>query len=802
MNRIKSVWLITTLLSISVFCQAQDDAERFGGVVNQYCVTCHNDTLRTAGFSLQQADLANMGEHAETWEKVLRKVKVKTMPPSGMPRPDDPTYAAFANFLTTSLDNHSAQNPRPGEAAIRRLNRTEYFNAIKDLFGIEINNKNILPADDSMFGFDNVGQVLTLSPLLAEQYIAAARFIRRQVMGDPDMPPEYHSYSLPMYLMQDDWISEDLPFGSRGGMAIDHYFPMDGEYDVRIRLQRNSRDYIRGLINKPHLLDVRLDGERVKVFTVGGEKLGSSSGVLSTSAQGDVDQEQYERHSDETLVVRFPAKAGIRKVTVSFLNETIVQEDPLYTQMSIIDYAQYKGGVPGIDTVTIGGPYEAEISEVSPSRNRVLICRPSSANDEACAENIITNLARRAYRRPPTSKEVAGLMTFYRMGQVEGGFDEGIGLAVERIIAGPKFLFITEYPPESASPGEVYRISDLELATRLSLFLWSSVPDNELLQMAESGQLSEPSVLERQVQRMLDSPASGALVENFGAQWLNLRNLNGSAPDGEQFPYFDDNLRRAFQMETRLFFEHVLKQDRPLMELLDADYTFVNERLAHHYGIPGIYGSHFRKVSLTDGLRGGLLGQGSILTVTSYANRTAPTIRGKWVLENILGAPPPPPPPDVPGLRETNEDGKVLNMRQRMEQHRANPVCASCHKVMDPLGFALENYDAIGKWRTMDADSGTPIDASGNLPDGTEFEGLYGLREVLQDKRQYDFVMTAIEKMLTYALNRGVEFTDMPAMRTIMRNSEPNDFRLSSIIMAIIESAPFQTRRVPDHADL
>lgn len=806
MNRIKSAWSLTILLFFGMFCQAQDnpgnDASRFSGVINQYCVTCHNDALRTAGFSLQHANFNNMEEHAETWEKVLRKVKVKTMPPSGMPRPDDATYEAFADFLTTSLDDYAVDNPSPGVAAIRRLNRTEYFNAIRDLLAVEINDSTILPADDTMFGFDNVGAVLTLSPMLTEQYITAARKIRYQALGHPDMPAEFFTYNAPRYLMQEDWVSDDLPFGSRGGMVIQHHFPMDGEYVLQIRLQKNSRDYIRGLVHIPHDIDIRLNDRQIARLSVGGEKFGKSSGMFSSSAQGDPEQEQYERYSDEAQEVRFNAKAGTRKVSVAFLKKLALPEEPSYSRMSIIDYAQLKAGVPGIGAVRIGGPYNAKVSTESDTHKKIYVCKPVNDRDINCAKKIISNLGRLAYRRTLTRDELNGLMDFFQQGRSAAGFDEGIGLAMERILAGPKFLFVTEQTPRNIKNSEVFAISNLELATRLSLFLWSTIPDDELLTMAESGQLRKPEILKQQIQRMLADTRSRTLVENFAAQWLNLGRLNASAPNGEIFPYFDDNLRQAFRKETELFFDYVFRNDRPLLELLDADYSFVNERLAKHYGIPDVFGNHFRMVELTDGTRGGLLGQGSILTVTSYANRTAPTIRGKWILQNILGAPPPPPPANIPALRVTNDEGKVLNMRQQMEQHRANPVCASCHKVMDPLGFALENYDAIGTWRTIDAASKAPIDASGSLPDGTPFIGLAGLKEVLLEKRQYDFVMTAIERMLTYSLGRGIDHQDAPAMRAIMRQSEPDNYRLSSIILAIIESMPFQMRRAPSHDDI
>ncbi len=794
------------LIGYASVCAAQQptapsDPVDYQGTINQYCVGCHNDTLRTAGLSLQGINTTDVGLGAEVWERVLRKLKVRSMPPAGMPRPDLATYESFAAYLETSLDKYGAKHPQPAFASLRRLNRTEYFNAIRELLAVEINDDTLLPPDDTMYGFDNVGAVLTLSPLLAEQYIVAARTIRRLALGQPDMPPDMVTYNVPRYLMQDDWLGEAMPLGTRGGMTVKHHFPMDGEYIVRIRLQRNSRDYIRGLLNGAHQIDLRIDGVRISKLSIGGEKHGKSGGIYSTSAQGVPEQEQYERFADEALEVQFEAKAGTRELTVAFVDTTTISEQPLYTEHSIIDYAQYKAGVPGVSTVIVEGPFNPKLSTDSPSHQRVYVCQPKRNDDPACAKKILSTLGQRAYRRSLTAAELNGLMAFYKQGQEKGGFDEGIGLALERILAGPKFIFISEQIPERLDAGEVYPLSDTDLATRLALFLWSSIPDDELLNVAARDRLHKPEVLRQQVERMLNDPRSTALIQNFASQWLNLNRLGTAAPNGEQFPYFDDNLRVAFRKETELFFDYVMRNNRPLLELLDADYTFINERLARHYAIPGVYGSHFRRVSLPDRTRGGLLGQGSILTVTSYANRTAPTIRGKWVLQNILSAPPPPPPPNVPGLRDKNDEGKVLTMREQMEQHRANPVCASCHKVMDPLGFALENYDAIGRWRTVDARSGSPIDSTGTLPDGTPFEGPDQLRKVLVQQRNYDFVMTAIEKLLTYALGRGLAHTDAPAMREIMRRTEADKHSLSSLIMNVVESQPFQTRRVPDHVD-
>jgi len=783
--------LATAQQQISINLPAHVETD-FKATLDQYCVACHNDTLLTAGMSLQYIDVKSIGDNADTWEKILRKLKVRSMPPAGMPRPDIATYNAFSDYLETSLDKLAADNPQPGKPMVRRINRTEYLNAVRDLFSVEIRDNSILPTDDTMFGFDNISDVLTLSPFLAEQYIAAARKVRIQALGEPVMQPLVETYTVSTNLLQEVQMSEDLPFGSRGGVSIEHHFPHDGEYVMQVRLQRNSREYIRGLA-EPHQIDMRLNGRLLEQFTIGGQKFGKSSGIYSTAAIGDIEQEEYERTADEMLDVRFVTKAGSHRISVSFLDETTVPEEPLYPRQTRYDYSQFKGGVPGVHTVSIGGPYNTRGVGETASRERILTCQPTGIGDLACAEKILSTLAHRAYRRPPTRKELEVLMGFYRNGS-SSGFEEGIGLAMERMLAGPEFLFIVERTPANVRPGETFRISDSELATKLSLFLWSSVPDVELLDLAESGHLSKPGILEQQVQRLLENPRSRALVDNFASQWLSLGRLNVTEPNTDLFPYFEENLRQAFREETALFFDYILREDRPLMELLDADYTFVNERLARHYGIPDVYGNHFRKIKLTDPSRGGLLGHGSILTATSYPDRTSPVIRGKWILENILSAPPPAPPADIPGLRVTNDEGKALNMRESMEQHRANPVCAGCHKAMDPLGFALENYDAVGTWRTIYSDTNSVIDASGVLPDGTPFVGPVELRQVLLEKRQYDFVTTVADKLLTYALGRGVVHTDFPVIRSIIKKTDPDGYRLSSIITEIVKSKPFQMR--------
>ena len=766
----------------------------YRAVLDQYCVTCHNQTARTAELLLDQADVENIGDGPEVWEKVLKKLRAGAMPPAGMPRPDQATYDSFATYLETALDSASAAHPNPGRPVLHRLNRVEYANAVRDLLAVEIDGATLLPADDSRHGFDNIGDVLTVSPALLERYLSAARKISRLALGDPDISPVFEGYNVPKYFVQDDRMSEALPFGSRGGIAVRHNFPLDGEYLLKVRLARNSRDYITGLLDRPHQLDVRLDGARLELFTIGGETHGRSAPLFSNNAMGDRAQDIYERNADDILEVRFPATAGPQQIEVAFLKETSMPEGPLRTPMSKYDLHNYKGGEPGVASVSITGPYDATGIGETPSRDKIFVCRPSSAQDEEpCATKILSTLARRAYRRPLIEDDIQTLLAFYKAGHNEGGFEAGIGSALERILVGPEFLFRIEVDPENVAPDTAYPISDLELASRLSFFLWSSIPDDQLLELAEGGKLQDPVVLEQQVRRLLKDSRSKALVSNFAAQWLQLRSLRAINPDQDVFPYFEENLREAFRVETELFFESLLREDRSVLELLSANYTFVNERLARHYGIPDVYGSHFRRVELETEERRGLLGKGSILALTSYANRTSPVLRGKWVLENLLGTPPPPPPPNIPDLVESDKDGQAFSMREAMEQHRANPACATCHNVMDPLGFALENFDGIGTWRTTDA--GDPIDSSGVLPDGTPFRGPAELQRVLLESKSEEFVATATERLLTYALGRGVESYDAPAIRSIIREAAPKNYRWSSLILGIVKSAPFQMRR-------
>ena len=776
---------------------AQPAVSPHRALLNRYCVTCHNEKLRTAELMIDRMDVENVSEDAAVWEKVVRKLRAGQMPPAGMPRPDKATYDSFATYLETELDRGASANPNPGRrAAAHRLNRAEYTNAIRDVLELEIDGKSFLPADDSS-GFDNNGDLLSVSPMLMERYMSAARKISRLAIGNPAIPEDVETYELPHLLIQDKRMNEDLPFGSRGGMAIRHYFPLDGEYLIKVNLQKDpDGNSIRG-VAEPHRLDVRLDGERIRLFTVGGEHRGKAEGSSAPDAlPPDFEEAEYLSNADAGLEVRFPAKAGKQLVQIAFLKETFAFEGVFKSRDQTSLAAIASGGtdetLPAVQRVSIAGPFDAKGPGETLTRRKIFICRPAASADEApCARKILATLARRAYRRPPSDEDIQALVTLYQEGRSNGDFERGIEFALRGMLASPYFLFRIERDPIGSAPGTPYRISDLELASRLSFFLWSSIPDDELLDLAEEGELKSPEVLEKQVRRMLADPRSKALVDNFAGQWLYLRNVQTVHPNRDVFMEFDENLREAFQQETNLWLESMLREDRSVLDLLRADYTFVNERLARHYGIPGVYGNRFRQVTLTDENRRGLLGQGSILTVTSIANRTSPVMRGKWVLENLLGTPPPEPPPSVPALQAKGDGGQELSMRQQMEQHRANPVCAGCHRVMDPLGFALENFDAIGQWRATDA--GTPINASGVLPDGTKFEGSAELQKILHND-PYQFVHTVTEKLLAYALGRSVEYYDAPAVRRIIREAAPNNHRWSSVILSIVNSMPFQMR--------
>ena len=753
-------------------------------LVERYCVTCHNDRLETGGFSLEALDVADVAAHPEAWEKVVRKLRAGAMPPRPRPRPDQETYDGFRAWLEGELDAAAAAGPNPGRTeTFHRLSRTEYRNAVRDLFALHVDVDDLLPADDTSYGFDNIAGVLGVSPTLMERYLSAARKISRLAVASPVPSPTAETFRVASDLGQDRRM-EGLPFGTRGGTVVDYNFPEDAEYIFEILPDGPLRI-------EPHDLEVTIDGERIALLTVG-------------KAPDPNDARGLYTPQIETLEVRAPVTAGPHAVGVAFLRKTSAEPEGIRKLYLRPFTGEGSGGdsryQPYVESVTIAGPYEssgARPVEGTPSRERIFTCRPArgeAAEETACARDILSAIARRAYRRPVTDEDVERLLTFYDRGRAAGSFDTGIEMALRRLLVSPEFLFRVERDPEGVVAGEAYRVSDLELASRLSFFLWSSVPDEELLEAAERGELSDAEVFEAQVERMLADPRSEALVDNFAGQWLTLRNAAAVQPDEDEFPDFGEGLRRAFRRETELLFGSILREDRSTLDLLAADYTFVNERLARHYGIPNVRGSHFRRVALEDEARGGLLGHGSILTVTSYANRTSPVNRGKWVLENILGTPPPPPPPDVPDL-ETAEEGQALSMREAMEQHRANPVCASCHRLMDPVGLSLENFDAIGRWRDRSETRGA-IDATGELPDGTPFDGPSGLKAALLSHPDR-FVTTVTEKLMTYALGRGVEYYDAPAVRAIVRDAAGDGYRLSSLVKGVVRSAPFQMRRSP-----
>ncbi len=765
--------------------------------IEKHCVACHNERTLTAGLSLSGMEVERIGERAELGEKILQKIRTGQMPPPGRPRPDAAESKTMVTWLETTLDRAAAANPNPGRIGAHRMNRTEYANAIRDLLALEIDAKAMLLPDEADEGFDNIAASLALSPSHLERYLSAAREISRRAVGDPAMgaAPTSVLYQVPKLLEQDIRTSEELPFGSRGGLAVRHNFTLDGEYEFKVRLRRQVYDYIIGM-GTPQKLDVRIDGKLVTRFTVGGEAKGIN-GPLTWNGEivGDTDYELYMHAADAGLVVRVPVQAGIRKVTVAFVDSPWERE--IIDQPRGADFGrgsdEHFDGYAAVDNVAIRGPYRPSGPGNTESRRLLFVCRPKSAPDEdSCARRILSNLARRAYRRPVTDDDLQPLLTFYKSGKKDGGFEAGIQAGLERLLVSFNFLFRIEGDPPNATPGTMYRLTDVDLASRLSFFIWNSIPDEELLNAATRGKLKDPAVLEQQVRRMLRDPRSRALVDSFASQWLTVRKVNSWQPDQILFPEWDENLRDGFIQETQLFLDSQLREDRSIVDLITADYSFVNERLAKHYGIPNVYGERFRRVTFTDGVRGGLLGQGGILMVTSYPDRTTPVIRGFWVLENLLGMPPPPPPPNVPDLAAVNSDGRKRTLREQMEVHRRNPACASCHVRMDPLGFALENFDAIGRWRTTS--DGVPIDPVSVLTDGTRIDGAKGLRQFVLNHRG-DYVHTFTAKLLTYALGRSVDYQDNPAVRKIIRDAAAGDYRWSSIILGIVKSTPFQNRR-------
>ncbi len=765
-------------------------------VIAKYCVTCHNQKRKVAGLAIDTLDLQRVADDAEAWEKIARKFRTHEMPPPGAPRPDKATYATLNAHIENALDAAAAGTVSRGRVPVHRLNRTEYANAIRDLLGLEIDARSVLSADDSeQEGFDNVASVLSVSPALLENYLSAARMISRLAVGDTSRKPLVDVFKVERDMVQDERMSEELPFGSRGGIAVNYQFPVDGEYLIKLELKRQLYDYIVGM-GEPHQVDIRLDGVLLKRFTIGGEGKGMTTPEnFAGNTPGDPEWDKYMLTADRGLEVRVPVKAGPRVVGVSFVRrlwegEGILQ--PPQTGFGRTTNELYFG-YPALKTVSVGGPFNVTGPGESPTRRALFICTPKdSAAEEPCAKKILTAVATRAYRRPVTDAEVKVLLDFYNAGRSEENtFDAGIQRGLERILAAPSFIFRISAPSAERAEGSARPGNDLDLASRLSFFLWSTVPDDELRSLAVRGKLSEPAVLEQQVRRMLRDERADALVEGFATRWLELGKLTGVVPDTQLYPEFDENLREAFATETRLFVRDQLRQDKSVTDLLLADYTFANDRLAKHYGIPGVYGSHYRPVKFTDRNRGGLLGQGSVLTVTSYPNRTSIVIRGRWLLANMLGAPPPPPPLDVPALKEPGAEGQPKSLRERMEIHRKNPACASCHQRMDPLGFSLENFDAVGKWR-VEAD-GVPVDPDASLPDGTRFEGVNGLRTYLAENKE-DFVRTLSGKLLTYAMGRGIEYYDQPAIRKITRDAAADNYRWSAVILGVVKSTPFASR--------
>ena len=779
-----------------------------GEMLDRYCVVCHNRGALIAGLALDGVDAANPAADAEVWERVIVKLRAGMMPPPGMPRPDTATYRAIASSLEADLDRAWAAAPNPGTTSpVHRLNRTEYNNAIRDLLGLDVDVRSLLPGDETADGsFDNFADVLTISRAHLERYLSVARQVTRLATGLPPAAPGFETFEIPLHVVQDDRQSEALPFGSRGGIAIPYQFPVDGEYLIKVRLRRQYQDYIMGM-GWPQQLDVRLDGELLQRFTVGGGAQGrpvaaSYAGDGEPGFAGDPEWERYMQiDGDAALEVRVPVAAGPRTVGVSFVRELWEPEglpQPLQ-RGRVLTNDQIYMGYAAVGAVQIGGPLQVDGAGAAetPSRQAIFLCRPQDAADERpCATTILSALARRAYRRPVTASDLQTLLGFFDAGRRDGGsFDAGVQFALERLLVDPDFLLRVYRGPAAGTPhGAAYRLTDLEVASRLSFFLWSSIPDERLLDLAERGVLTEPAVLEGEVRRLLADPrAIDTLVNDFAAQWLNLRRVDEVVVDPIRYPSYDESLLQAFRRETELFVASTLEEDRSVTALLDADYTFVNERLARHYGIPGVYGSRFRRVSLPDpGQRGGLLGHGALLATTSYPDRTSPVLRGKWLLDNLFGTPAPPPPPGVDTNLEPVSGGAVpATMRERLAAHRENVVCATCHSVMDPLGFALENFDVIGGWRTVD-ESGRPVDATGTTAGGAPVAGLAGLRALLLDEPE-QFPRTVTEKLLAYALGRRLEYHDQPVVRRIVRDAAADDYRWSSLVLGIVNSEPFLT---------
>jgi mono/diheme cytochrome c family protein len=749
-------------------------------LVQKYCLTCHSDRARTGGLTLEGLDPATAAEHPDVWEKVAEKLRGGMMPPQNMPRPDEATLEGFATRLERVLDAQAMKAGDPGHKPVHRLNRTEYGNAIRDLLALDIDASAFLPADDESFGFDNIAGVLRISPALLEQYLSAARQIASLAVGS-----DREAVNLMFHVPPDDSQEEQvdgLPLGTRGGLLFRHNFPQDAEYDFSVFLVRNIVGYMTGL-EFAHTLEISIDGERVFAAQVGGPE---------DNLANDTNMSETANAIDRRLKSRVTVKAGPRMVGVTFVRRNSAESDEPLQQHERNHDLQDMNGLPLVERVAVSGPFNPTGPGDTPSRRRIFTCSPASAAQQAvCAKTILGTITRRAYRRPITDADLQPVMAQYERGRARGGFEAGVEQGIRLILANPRFLFRTETAPAGAARA---RVTDLELASRLSFFLWSSIPDDELLTLAAQNRLNQPATLQRQVQRMLKDPKARALTDNFASQWLMLRNLKGHVPVPGDFPNFDNELRTAFRKETELFFESIVREDRSLVELLSADYTYLNERLARHYDIPGVTGSHFRRVPLTGDVRRGILGHGSILTVTSYPNRTSPVLRGKWILENILGTPPPPPPPGAMAVLSEDEESATQSVRQRLEVHRRAPACAGCHRVMDPLGFALENFDGIGEWRVKEI--GGAVDPGGQLADGSKVDGPVALRQAIL-KRPELFVRTVTEKLMTYGLGRGMEHADRPIVRMIAAGAAPQHYRFSSVVLGIVTSIPFQMKKAP-----
>jgi len=813
---LKSSALVAILFVLSNLASAQPTSDARDqrnlttqqNLLTQYCTTCHNENLLDIGFvpvAFEGLQLDDVAADTELWEKVVKKMRLGTMPPQDVPQPDPIAYQEFITWLESELDDAATETLNVGRPAIRRLNAAEYVNAIEELLVFEVDAFSLLfPADDvDREGFATNGDALSFSPALFERYLTAANRISRLAVGDTNIGPGFatSTHITPRFLYQDDRMNEALPLGSRGGIAAQHYFPLDGDYEVKIRLRRMVYDYVIGM-GKPQQLEVRLDGHLIERFTIGdADQYGYPSAYsFFGTIRGDNEWEEFMSvGADAALVVRFPARAGSGTLTVSFVGSRteptgILERRPAGFALSGIGF--YYGNA-AVERIEVTGPYNSSGPGETASRSRIFSCYPSSQADisaESCARQIVSTLARRAYRRPVTDEDIETLMAFYAAGQQEGGFETGVQKALERLLVAPEFLYRIERDPVVESADSNYRLTDLELATRLSLFLWSNIPDDELLTLAEAGKLSDSAVFEQQVRRMIEDERAMALMENFADQWLKLTRLDSIMPDADIYYQFDENLRKDMQRETSLFLRSQFKEDRSVLDILSADYTFLNERLAKHYGIEGVYGERFRRVQLDRSQRSGIMGHASLLTVTAYPTRTSPVLRGKWLLENILGMPPPPPPPDVPALKDNRADGEILSMRQRMEEHRRNPACAVCHKLMDPPGLAMENFDAIGRWRDLSA-AGTAIDTEGTLADGTAVTGPASLNEALL-KFEVSIARTVTEKLLGYATGRTTEHYDQPTIRRITDAAKTNAYSWSSLILGVVQSAPFQMRRI------